>query len=291
MSASFTSSGQVESTGSGTITALNGVVTVFLPTSSSMTAVITGTWVASLTIEGSADGTTWVAIPAVSLPDRTYVTSITANTTLGLQVGGYNQVRLRASAFTSGTASVAYNVDSTPNVILAPEVLYGATDQTAIGNLGDRLKVDATLPALTGSSLRFLDMNASTGGVARGTGVSSTTVYTTIFSVTGSGYLSSFLVSLEGNLVGADAFNVRLEIDGTVCFTISTDDVGTNTIYNLLSTGDEVAMGMSISNNVFRYVSFPSGSLKYSASVKIYVKKVSSTASKQFRAGAVHLTV
>lgn len=174
--------------------------------------------------------------------------------------------------------------------------LKGATDGTLIGNVGDRLKVDAnfsTLPTVAlgyrGSAMRFMDMNAANGGVARGTAINSTVNYTTVFNISGSGTLFSFLVTLEGNLLGGDPFNVKLEIDGTEVFVINTDDIGTNTIYNLMTTGNEDTMGMSLNTNVFRFAAPRSGGFTYSSSIKVSIKKAAG-GSKLFRAGAVYLT-
>lgn len=161
--------------------------------------------------------------------------------------------------------------------------------QVALQSTSDgRLKVEGN--SIVGSKMRIVDMNASNGGVARGTGIASTTVYTTIFNYSGSGRLFSFLVSLEGNLFGADAFNIKLEIDDVIVAEILTTDVGTNTLYNLGAVGDEATMGMSIDSNVFRFA-MPGGvSFGYASNLKVSVKKATSASSKQFRAGMVYMT-
>lgn len=174
--------------------------------------------------------------------------------------------------------------------------LKGATDATLIGNVGDRLKVDSsfsspprTTPSFLGNKTRIVDMNVVSGGVARGTGIASTSVYTTIFSYTGSGHLFSFLVSLEGNLFGSDDYNIRLTIDGTDCFIVDTADIGSNTLYGLVVVGDENSMAFSVVNNIVRFNS-SRGGLYYASSVAVAVKKATSATSRQFRAGMVYLT-
>lgn len=145
-------------------------------------------------------------------------------------------------------------------------------------------------PQYKGSVARFLDMNAANGGVARGTGIASTTVFTTIYNYTGSGNLFSFTISLEGNLIGGDSFTIKLEIDSAVVFEIETVDVGTGNLWNFDALGDEATMGMSMDQNNFRFIAPRSGSLFYASNIKVSVKKTSSASSKQFRAGAIYLT-
>ncbi len=95
--------------------------------------------------------------------------------------------------------------------------IVGDSDGTLIGNVGDRMKVDAevtiipssgTIPSV-GSKLRYDDMNASTGGIARGTSIS-TGVWTKIYEYLGSGIVTSCLINLEDKKNWA----IRLQVDG-----------------------------------------------------------------------------
>lgn len=137
MGGMFVGSGQVESSGSGTIAALNGAVTVTIPTSSSFAFTLSGTWAATLVFEASTDGTTFFAIPAYT-PIGLLTTSTTSNTSLVIPVGGYMAVRVRASLYTSGTATVTWNVDSNQNVITAASVLSDGTDIALVTANGDQ---------------------------------------------------------------------------------------------------------------------------------------------------------
>lgn len=145
----FTNPGQVENSGSGTFAALNGAVTVSLPTASTIAFTVTGTWVATLTFEATTDGTTWFPVLATIPSTGVSGSTSSANGSFVSGTGGYQSFRVRASAYTSGTIAVSYNADTTPNVQSSGQ-LKGATDGTGIGNTGDRLKVDVTLNA-TGS--------------------------------------------------------------------------------------------------------------------------------------------
>lgn len=144
------------------------------------------------------------------------------------------------------------------------------------------------VPPYIGKNIRYDDMNVANGGVARGTAIASTVTYTQIYSYTGSGNLFSFGVTFEGNLLGADPFNIKLEIDGTTCYEVNTLDIGTANLWNLGTSNDENSMGMSVANNSFRF-SQRLGSLAFDSSIKIYIKKAAG-GSKLFRAGMVFLT-
>ena len=74
---------------------------------------LTGTWVATIQFEGSVDGTNYQALLAKASETGTGVTSATANGIWGVPVSGLRYVRVRASAYTSGTVHV---VISTPSV-------------------------------------------------------------------------------------------------------------------------------------------------------------------------------
>ena len=74
---------------------------------------VSGTWVGTLTFEASIDGTNWFAYAAspvtsgyISVPQ----TTTTVNGQYIIHTAGFNQVRVRVSAYTSGTAVVTTEV-------------------------------------------------------------------------------------------------------------------------------------------------------------------------------------
>ena len=95
--------------GTSTITALDGTVAAVTEGYSITGFEITGTWVATITIEATLDDTNWFVISGVNPNNAAIVNTFSANTQIGVHCGGYSQVRLRASAFTSGTITVAWN--------------------------------------------------------------------------------------------------------------------------------------------------------------------------------------
>ncbi len=98
----------------GTLGALNAVVELGdgSPSRASFMAVqVTGTFSATLTFQGTVDGTNWVALSALpfgSLYDSTTaVTTATAAGLFRLDTAGLAGVRVKATAYTSGTATVS----------------------------------------------------------------------------------------------------------------------------------------------------------------------------------------
>lgn len=217
----FTNSGQVEYSGSGTITALNGAVTLNIPTSSSVGFQITGTWVATLIFEATVDGTNWFTIQGTTLPGGATTTTTTANNAFLTGVGGYQGFRVRASLFTSGTATVSWTADNTPNIQStvqqgnAPwsEKIVGGTDATVIGNTGDRLKTDVQISSISGAVTASFSSKSRVDQVT--TPVTLTTgSYTTVYSYTGSGYLIGFSAEFNNT-----AILFRFQIDGETVIT------------------------------------------------------------------------
>jgi hypothetical protein len=97
-------------TNNGTITA--SAQTVAIDSSGAATVVlwISGTWVADLEFEGTVDGANWKYVYAHGLDNASRL-QITSSALVGddrwvIPCSGYKQIRVRASAYTSGTASV-----------------------------------------------------------------------------------------------------------------------------------------------------------------------------------------
>jgi hypothetical protein len=92
------------------LSALNAETLIDVNGANTVTVHVTGTFVASLIVEGSVDGVTYPATPMPMLSPSTgqYVTStITATATLvQVHCAGFKRLRVRVSAYTSGTAIV-----------------------------------------------------------------------------------------------------------------------------------------------------------------------------------------
>ena len=168
--------------------------------------------------------------------------------------------------------------------------LYGAKVDSE-----ERLHVSAkqsggspgTIPSCT-NNLSYDDMNASTGGVARGTNIS--TSFVTVYEYTGSGLFYGFRVSLQA--FTAENWHIRLIVDGVDIFDsdgILSDDIVNTDIYGCISGKGEYSdnsIGIAVRGFVFAYHSpFP---MVYDSSIELQIKKHGGD--KDFNAGLVCLS-
>jgi len=105
--------------GSGSIAALNGVVTATTHGCGSCNFNITGTWVATLTIQGTVDGTNWFTVYGIVIGTDAVTQFVSNNLALDVPCGGLSQVRLIATAYTSGTATITWNAGAGIKAIVA----------------------------------------------------------------------------------------------------------------------------------------------------------------------------
>lgn len=259
---------------------------------SSAGVVITGTWVGTLTFEGSLDGTNFKTMLAVLLDGSNMAATTTGNNSYIISTCGLKSVRVKMTAYTSGTATIVIQGAKSQSFMSTIAMLRGGTDGTRIGNVSDRLKVDTAFSTTQSTStaiikLYYDDMNVANGGVARDTSI--TTSYTTIYNKSGAGLIYGFSVSFEGNIIGADEFLLKFTVDSLVIAEISTADIGTNALYALGADGDVQILGWQVANNNVMFKAPGGGGVRYNATVKIEIKKVTGS-SKRFRAGLIGLT-
>jgi hypothetical protein len=107
----------------GSLTATNASCTatacVAMPVSAAIGAVgwqISGTFAGTFSFEGTVDGTNWVAVAALPVGlTRTLASSTTAAGAWVVNVVGLSSVRVRCSAYTSGTAVVVGRTSVPPS--------------------------------------------------------------------------------------------------------------------------------------------------------------------------------
>lgn len=133
-----------DKTGSGTIGALNATVAVNTQGCAAVSFNISGTWSATLTLQATLDGTTWFTITGQDAQTGLALTTTTANKVVVAECASFAQVRLIATAYTSGSAAVAY------------DAAIGARDpvKATIGNTSSTAPLQAQLVAgkdLTGN--------------------------------------------------------------------------------------------------------------------------------------------
>ena len=150
-------------------------VTVATQGYESCAVVITGTWVATLVFECSSDGgTTWfygalVGAPTTPPPVPSLNSSVTANGSYGtIGMGATTNIRIRASAYTSGTAAVRIVLSGSPSsmpatfaqiqqnvyastlnssaVNLAAQAAFAGTSESTLGIAGIQVNVYSDQP-------------------------------------------------------------------------------------------------------------------------------------------------
>ena len=141
----------------GTITALNGTVVIAANGTSSVNASVSGTWVGTLIMEGQSGDGIWYALAVGNPNGGLNISSFTANNLYTVGSGGFTQVRVRASAYTSGTVNVTMDASSGSAQTLAVDA---NGNQQIVGNVasgtadsGNGVKTSAvynsTLPTFT----------------------------------------------------------------------------------------------------------------------------------------------
>jgi hypothetical protein len=112
-----------DTTVAGTLGALNQTVVLNIDGGGSASFNITGTWVGTLTFQGSIDGTNWSAINAVSASASQPQTTTTVNGLYRLTPSSLLQIRVIMSAYTSGTATVNGRASHATGGVFANQIL------------------------------------------------------------------------------------------------------------------------------------------------------------------------
>lgn len=99
-------------TGTGTLTALNQTVAAVSNGCSEVVFNLTGTWVGTVVVEGTVDGSNWTTVRGYSSVTETALTFTSINTDLRIPSGGFAQIRARMFAYTSGTVNVAWSASA-----------------------------------------------------------------------------------------------------------------------------------------------------------------------------------
>lgn len=108
---------------------------------------ITGTWVGTLSFQGSLDGTNYVAIRVQNISSDAVVSSTTANGQFVANALGMKSIRAIMTVYSSGTANISMTGAGLASHSRVFSTLFGGTDGAVIGNTSDRLKVDTAISA------------------------------------------------------------------------------------------------------------------------------------------------
>lgn len=192
-----------------------------------------------------------------------------------------------------------YRGDGDDTVVKGVNATTG--DDTRISSVDDagkeRLCVDSQVTSVPGgistwdgSKLNYEDMNASTGGVARGTTVTNA-AWTKVYEYSGSGAVPYWQLSLEDH----NRWRIRFVVDGHEIFGsagISTVDMEDGNIYEMNFDSDDqfaplfagINFGIGRSNLVF-WGSPHNLPVHFDSTVQVYVRRAAGTSSTRFRAG------
>jgi hypothetical protein len=135
---------------SGNINALNGEVICDADGACSAVLVVGGTYVGTIVLEGSADGTNWDAVPIKPINNGGVWLMTLASAAVGRwhgPAGVFRKIRARMSAYTSGTATIYLAAD---NGVSDIQVSDKACDLYVTGTAVVNTAVTLTLPAVAG---------------------------------------------------------------------------------------------------------------------------------------------
>lgn len=128
----------VDTSGNGIINALGQSVTAVTSGYSTVLFTLTGTWSATMYIEGF-DGTQWFTTQGVLEPVGILLTNVIDNQTISINCGGMQKVRLRSTAFTSGTVNISWNAGSGVNSVWAYNYNPSTFNATVVQPTGSNL--------------------------------------------------------------------------------------------------------------------------------------------------------
>jgi len=160
--------------------------------------------------------------------------------------------------------------------LLGVKRLFVSTELTSVA-----AGAQPTIPPDT----QWIDMNATTGGVARGTTIPQGTKQK-LYSYTGSGLIFGWSVTLASLSSG---WQIHMEIDGNSNFGpngLLTDDLKSISLYNFNSSIPDFHMAITTDGDTFRFKGGLGTPQKYNSKIEIFAERVSNP-SKDFDAGLI----
>ena len=160
--------------------------------------------------------------------------------------------------------------------LLGVNRLFVSTELTSVA-----AGAQPTIPPNT----QWIDMNDTTGGVARGTSIPQGTKQK-LYSYTGSGLIFGWSVTLASLSSG---WAVHMEIDGNSNFGpngLLTDELKSVSLYNFNSSIPDFHMAITTDGDTFRFKGGLSTPQRYDSKIEIFAERVSNPA-KDFDAGLI----
>lgn len=204
----------------GSINTNGGVLDIFTANGGTQAIQLSGTWVGTLVAEASQNGSTYVALSPLNVTSRVFQSDLPANGLYLVNASGYQYLRLRATAWTSGTANINSAGSDATALPFARAALLGATGaiitSTSISGK-ECLDVNANVSQgqLVPTITNKFRIRSNIGNIT----LPNTGVFTTIYTRSGSGLFFGF----QANFNSAN-INVRLTLDSAI-FTLKIDDI------------------------------------------------------------------
>lgn len=155
--------GNAYETQTGTISALGGasgeVNLAFTFARATVGLLITGTWVGTIAVQVSVDGTTFVASEIIPIASGVIATATTANGSWHIPVGGLKAIKIISTAWTSGTANISLTACTASHVT---ETYCETADNTKVQVHG---AVTTSAPSYSDGTTR--SMSLTTAGAVR----------------------------------------------------------------------------------------------------------------------------
>lgn len=157
---------QVDFSGTGSLGALNATTTLSLNGNAGVAADIRGTWVGTITFQGTVDGSNWITTAVIPAGSSSQIASVTTTAATGAWVGnvaGMSQFRVQMTAYTSGTATVTLRAMQVTGLVF--NLPSGATTQGVTVTTGSNLFGDTGLqyrPNATGAAGSFSILSPAT---------------------------------------------------------------------------------------------------------------------------------
>lgn len=188
-------------TGVGTLGALNAEVQAFCDGASTVALDLRGTFVATVQVQGTVDGTNWELIPVRPQRGGIYVAGVTAAGVWMASCAGFTKVRAFVTAYTSGSATATISASNALFDDFAKNGSVTSQIGTATGAAGAAVTLTLTAP---GAGLRhyltYLSMTRVNGTAAALT-ASATPVVCTTTNLPGS---LAFTRAADALAAGAD---------------------------------------------------------------------------------------
>lgn len=185
-------------TGTGTIAALNGAVIATTDSFSTVTFVISGTWVGSLFVQASNNGgVTYTQISGYDVNNGVIITNTSSNIIVNVPCAGWGFVQLIMTSYTSGTASITWEAAHGSSVLQIYNQTAASLQATA--RINDGIGNAITSTSINGKQRLDTDSQSEgTDGAAAPFGT------TQIGGKDPSGNLQAFNVDINGNLFTSD---------------------------------------------------------------------------------------